>query len=103
MVAVNPRKYQLTLGMALYRRGQFDEALAALDEATSPSYDIAHELANEPVWLFPLAMAQWQLGRREDARATYDRAAAKMDEVSPRFPIFVLLRDEAARTLGVEP
>ena len=60
------------------------------------------EPANEPLRLFPLALAQWQLGRSDDARATYDRGVALMDEISPRFPVFVLLRDEAARTLGID-
>ena len=61
------------------------------------------EPANEPFRLFPLALVQWQLGRRDDARATYDRAVAQMDEISPRFPVFVLLRDEAAQALGIDP
>ena len=107
VVAVNPRRweYQFPLGMALYRRGHFEKALAALGQAskTFPNFeDIDTEAANEPLRLFPLAMTQWQLGRRDEARATYDRAAAEMDEISPRFPVFVLLRDEAARTLGVD-
>jgi len=107
VVAVNPRRweYQLPLGMALYRHGRFEEALAALEQAleTFPSYGYIDNEASEPLRLFPLAMAQWQLGRRKDARATYDRAAAQMDEISPRFPVFVLLRDETAQLLGIQP
>ena len=71
---------------------------AALKEAL----EIDTEPANEPLRLFPLAMAQSQLGRREDARAAYDRGVALMTEISPRFPVFVLLRNEAARTLGID-
>jgi hypothetical protein len=33
------------------------------------------------------------------SRATYDRAVALMNDTSPRYPVFVLLRDEAARLL----
>ncbi len=47
-------------------------------------------------------MTQWQLGRRDEARATYDRAVALMNDTSPRYPVFVLLRDEARRVLAIE-
>jgi tetratricopeptide (TPR) repeat protein len=101
VVAVNPRnwRYQLPLGMALYRHRRFEEALAAIEVAL----EIDTEPLNEPLRLFPLALAQWKLGRREDARATYDLAAAEMNEISPRFPVFVLLQNEADRALGIDP
>jgi tetratricopeptide (TPR) repeat protein len=101
VVAVNPRvlEHQLALGMALYRHGRFDEALAAFDEALA----IDTEPANEPPRLFLLALAQWQTDRSREARATYDRAVTLMNEVAPRDPVYGLLRDEAARTLGIDP
>jgi tetratricopeptide (TPR) repeat protein len=101
VVAAHPRKWEhlLPLGMALYRHQRFEEALAALEE----TLDLDVPTANEPLRLFPLAMTLAQLGRVDEARATYDRAVARMNDSSPRYPAFVLLRDEAAELLGSLP
>ena len=85
VVAVNPRKldYQLALGMALYRQGRFEEALAALEEAL----EIDTEPANEPLRLLPLALAQWQLGRREEALAQFDEHMRLLAQQDPSGPV----------------
>jgi serine/threonine protein kinase/tetratricopeptide (TPR) repeat protein len=57
-----------TLGVALYRRGEWKAALATLEKANRLYQD-----RDEGTWLF-LAMAHWQLGEKEAARTCYDRA-----------------------------
>jgi tetratricopeptide (TPR) repeat protein len=57
-----------TLGMAQYRHGQWQAAVASLNEAKQ-----RHQEHDEGDWLF-LAMAHWRLGDKKTARACYDRA-----------------------------
>ena len=55
----------------------------------------------EPWELFALAMTEWQLGRKSEARDYYDRSIARMNETYPRFAEYVLMQQEAAALLGV--
>ena len=60
---------QNTLGVARYRTGDWKAAIAALTRA--------EELAPNKYLgfnAFFLAMAHWQLGHKDEARAWYDRA-----------------------------
>jgi len=50
---------------------------------------------------FILAMTEWKLGRESEARACYDRAVTRMNEIYPRDPSRILLRDEA-EVLGIQ-
>src|SRR5262249_46366782 len=59
-----------TLGAARYRRGQWKDAIAALEK----SMQLRHGGDSED-WFF-LAMAHWQLDEKDAARQFYDRAAA---------------------------
>src|SRR5262249_46519626 len=66
-----------TLGWAEYRAGNWQAAIRALDkvkELGSPGDSL--------VW-FPLAMAHWRLGHKDEARRWYDRAVEWMDKNNP--------------------
>jgi tetratricopeptide (TPR) repeat protein len=89
--------YWNTLGVALCRAGEWKDALDAFEKSLElcdggDAYD----------WFF-IAMAQWQLGRKDEARRWYDRAVAWVeenkkadDEELSRF------RTEAAALLAVQ-
>jgi uncharacterized protein HemY len=84
--------YWNTLGLAYYRKGDCKAAVRALERAI----DLGH--GDESLdWLF-LAMAQWQMGRKEQARASFGRALRGRSQSEPtevrRF------RAEAAVLLG---
>jgi tetratricopeptide (TPR) repeat protein len=84
-----------TLGVALYRSGDWKAAIEALEkaEALDPDNDIASNG-------FFLAMAHWQLGRKDRARTWYDWAVAWMDKNRPRDVELIQFRAEAAALLG---
>jgi tetratricopeptide (TPR) repeat protein len=70
VVELAPRsQYPLTLGVALYRAGQYAEAISCLDRSgAARNGDI------DPSELFFLAMAHDQLGHHQKARGYYDEA-----------------------------
>jgi tetratricopeptide (TPR) repeat protein len=83
------------LGIAHYRAGDWEAAIAALEKAMQlknggDSWD----------WLF-LAMAHWQRGEKEQARRWYDRAAPRMP-TSAGAVRYDRFRAEAAALLGIE-
>jgi serine/threonine protein kinase/Flp pilus assembly protein TadD len=90
-------RFQWSFGAALYANGNYEEAktalLEALDLKTKP----------DPRTLFFLAITESKLGRNDDARGTYDRAVARMNETWPRSPESLLLQEEAAELLGIQP
>ena len=49
-----------------------------------------------------LAMAHWQLGEKEQARQSYDKGVAWMDEKAPKDDELIRFRAEATELLGVE-
>jgi tetratricopeptide (TPR) repeat protein len=100
--------YWNTLGVAHYRAGNVEEALAALQK----SLDIAEsgECRAKGVddryvcedWLF-LAMANWKLDRKGEARKWYDRAAEWMVKNAPSKELEVhRFQSEAATLMGIE-
>ena len=89
---------QLALGWARYRQRRFGEAHEALLRAAE-----LRTPKPEPWDLFALAMTEWQLGRKSEARDSYDRGVTRMNETYPRFPEYILLRGEAAELLGIQP
>ena len=96
----NPRLAwrQVGYGWVLYRQGRLREAREALLRAT--------ELQIPKPWpwgLFGLAMTEWKLGNRSEAREYYARAVARMEQTYPRFPEFILLKEETAELLGIQP
>jgi len=58
-----------TLGVALYRAQQWQEAIDALQKSIEHGADTPHN------WLF-IAMAHWQLDQKDKAKQWYDKALA---------------------------
>jgi tetratricopeptide (TPR) repeat protein len=85
-----------TLGAACYRAGQWRETVDALEKA------LPLQSEGASVDGFFLAMAHWQLGEREKARAWYDRAVQGMDKNRPHDQELQRLRTEAAALLGIK-
>ncbi len=95
-----------TLGVALFRAGDWKGAAEALvkaaalrgrdgrgrDGVTADNYD----------WFF-MAMINWQLGDKKSARRTYDEAVQWMDAHRPNDIKLHCFREEAAQLLGIEP
>ena len=87
-----PRNWS-QLGVAHYRRGNFQEAVAALEKHNKH----AHES-------FFLAMAHWQLGNREKAPECYDQALERLREerkAKPEDKELARFRAEAVKLLGI--
>jgi tetratricopeptide (TPR) repeat protein len=97
-IGLDPKNplYSNTLGVALYRAGNWKAAIAALDKSVErrqggDSFD----------WFF-LAMAHWRLGRKDKARQWYDRAVQWMDRHQRTNEELDRFRAEAAQLLGME-
>jgi hypothetical protein len=86
------------VGRARYRAGAWKESIEAL--LKSAELDDAPKGGEPRQWFF-LAMAHWQLGEKEEARAWYDKAVAWMDQYSPGEEDHRQERAEAAALLGV--
>jgi tetratricopeptide (TPR) repeat protein len=83
-----------TLGVALYRTGQWQKAVTALEIARK--YGPEREGLNG----FFLAMAHGRLGAKDEAARCYERAAAWMDNHQPDSRSLRRVRAEAAAVLG---
>jgi tetratricopeptide (TPR) repeat protein len=96
-VALAPQGWSghAALGAAHYRCGEWQAAAAVLEKARG-----LHQGGNSPVWFF-LAMADWQQGRKEEARTAYDQAVAWMERNQPANEELHRLRTEAAALLTV--
>jgi tetratricopeptide (TPR) repeat protein len=83
------------LGVARYRLGEWDAAIAALENAESltPEEDPATRG-------FFLAMSHWRLGHADAARAWYDKAVAWMEKNRPRDEALLRFRAEAEALTG---
>src|SRR5207244_849060 len=88
--------YWITLGVAHYRAGNWEESLAALQK----SMDIGKG-GDSFDWFF-LAMAHWQLGNKEEARKWYDQAVQWMDKHQPTNEELRRFRVEASELLDVK-
>ncbi len=85
-----------TLGIAHYRIGRWQESVEALQKASElraggDGFD----------WFF-LAMARWELGDKEEARALYDRAAQWMEKIQPQNDELRRFRQEAEVLFGIK-
>jgi len=84
------------VGIAHYRAGDWEAALAALDKA------MRRGGGNSTDWLF-LAMAHWQRGEKVQARRSYDRAIQRKPDGPPGYPVrYDGFRAEAAALLGID-
>jgi tetratricopeptide (TPR) repeat protein len=83
-----------TLGVAHYRAGDYQAAVAALEKAAGlrPRGDGAG--------FFFLAMAHWQLGKEEQADRWYDRGVQECEQDGLRAAATAGFRAEAAALLG---
>jgi serine/threonine protein kinase len=87
------------MGVARYRAGQWDEAIAALTRSNELEPDRRPDFNG-----FFLAMAYHRKGDADQARAWYDRAASRMTDQPDKLPNpdMVRYRAEAAELLAVE-
>jgi serine/threonine protein kinase/Tfp pilus assembly protein PilF len=84
-----------TLGVAQYRNGDWKTAVEALMKS------VQLRQGGDSFDFFFLAMAHWQLGEKDKARAWYDRAVAWMDQNAPQDGELKRFRAEAASLLGL--
>jgi tetratricopeptide (TPR) repeat protein len=85
-----------TLGTAHYQAGDWKAAVAAIRTSVEKSKGgSAYE------W-FILAMAQWKLGERAEARKRYDQAVQWMHRNQPNNEELARFRAEAAELLGIK-
>jgi eukaryotic-like serine/threonine-protein kinase len=92
--------YWNTLGVAHYQAGNLDEAIAALQTSLKIANGGDDRYVCED-WLF-LAMANWKLDRKDEARKWYDRAVSWIDKKKPKEEEIRRFRAEAAALLGIE-
>jgi tetratricopeptide (TPR) repeat protein len=95
-LAPNEASYWNTLGVAQYRAGDWKAALAALEKSMELGKG-----GNSFDWYF-LAMAHWQLGKRDESRKWYDQAVEWMEKNQPKNEELRRFRAEAAELLGIE-
>ncbi len=88
-------RHQRVLGAAHCRAGKWQAALDALKRAD----EIAPDKGGFDG--FVAAMAHWQLGDKDAARAAYEQADERMRRTHPDAEDVLRLRDEAARLLGI--
>jgi serine/threonine protein kinase/Tfp pilus assembly protein PilF len=84
-----------TLGLALYRNGEWKAAITALEHSIGISGYSSFDG-------FFLAMAREKLGQSEKARTEYDRAVRWMQQVKPNDDELRLFRAEAADLLQID-
>jgi tetratricopeptide (TPR) repeat protein len=86
--------YQNTLGVALYRAGDWPGAIEALEKSIESQGRTSYDD-------FFLAMCRWQLGERQEALRLYDQAVRWMDKDRPNDEELRRFRAEAAELLGI--
>ncbi len=94
--APNKGGYWNTLGIAHYRAGNYREACEALKNAALFQSE-GHRFDG-----FFLAMAEWKLGRAEEAHRWYEKSVKWMEENQPNNEVLKRFRTEAAELLGLK-
>jgi uncharacterized protein HemY len=89
-----------TLGVALYRAGDWKAAIDALHK--SQELKASLRIPGDSFDLFFLAMSHWQLDQTEEARQCYEKAVAWMEKNQPRNEELRRFRAEAEGVLGIE-
>jgi WD40 repeat protein len=88
--------YWSTLGMAQYRAGKWQDAVASLHKALE-----LREGVVSSDWFF-LAMAHEKLGKKTEARSWYDKAVQWMEKNAPKYEELIRFRAESVAVLGIE-
>ena len=88
--------YWNTLGVAQYRCGSWKAAVAALEKSIELG-----KAGDSSAWFF-LSMAHWQLGDKEAARKSYDKAVQWMNKHQSNDEALLRFQAEAEALLGVE-
>ncbi len=87
--------YRNTLGVAQYRLGNYKAAIESLGKSMRLGSG-----GNAFDWFF-LAMAQWQLGHKDEARNWYDKAVEWTEKHEPKNEELRRFQMEAAELLGL--
>ena len=88
--------YLNTLGVAQYRSGRWKAAIEVLEKANKLSDNLFSDNG------FFLAMSNWQLDEKSEARTWYDQSVDWMDKNKPNDQELLHFRVEAAELLGVK-
>jgi serine/threonine protein kinase/tetratricopeptide (TPR) repeat protein len=91
-----------TRGIAHYRVGDWNAAIAALEKSRKVFQNRPEAEALESFSTFFLAMAHWQRGESEIARRWYDKAVRWMDKYQPKDIELQRIRAEARRVVQPE-
>ncbi len=94
----NTASVWMMLGVARYRAGDLEGALAALTKSTQLRSRFLMDTAG---WFF-LAMVHQQLGHEKEARSSYDRAVRQMGQESPNDEELQRFQHEAAELLNLQ-
>jgi tetratricopeptide (TPR) repeat protein len=97
-VALEPRRpdFLNTLGVAYYRNGEWTAAVKMLNRSIKYRPSGAESQTH-----FFLAMAHWQLGAKDEARAAFRMGVERMEKLKRGEAALLSLRAEAAALLGV--
>jgi tetratricopeptide (TPR) repeat protein len=85
-----------TLGAAQYRAGGYKDAIAALERSMAE-----RQGGNSFDWFF-VAMANWQLGNKDEARKWYERAVDWMEKNQAKNEELLRFRAEAKELIKVD-
>jgi serine/threonine protein kinase len=85
-----------TLGVAQFRAQHWQESIDALQKSQE-----LRKGGASVAWFF-LAMAQWELGARDEARRSYDRAVKSMNQHKPDDEEVRRFRAEAEKRIGID-
>src|SRR5262249_31870935 len=85
-----------TLGVAQFRAENWQESINALQKSQE-----FRKGGDSVAWFF-LAMAQWRLGNKDEARRWFDQAVGWMDKNQPENEELWRFRAEAAELLGLK-
>jgi hypothetical protein len=83
--------------VAYYRIGDWKNASAALEKSETLAPGRFTDING-----FFLAMSQWQLGEKEEARKWYDKAVAWMEKNDPKNEELRRFQAEAEELLGIK-
>jgi len=92
----NNGDYWSTLGTAMYRNGDWKGAIQSLSEA------MPLRSGGDSFDFFFLAMAHWQSGEQEKARAWHEKAVAWMEKNAPKDEELRRFRAEAAALMAIK-